>query len=138
MSDPLVSAIHVASSGLIAQSARMRVASENMANAYSTGRTPGEAPYARKTIDFSTEIDELSGAERIKTIGVERSAAPFRLDFNPGHPAADSSGNVKMPNIDPLIELGDVREAQRSYMANLQIIKQARDAISMTIDLLRG
>lgn len=138
ITDPLVSTIGVASSGLHAQSTRMRIAAENMANAYSTGSKPGATPYARKTIAFSTDGDDQTGISQINTLSIERSRDAFRLEYNPGHPAADANGHVKMPNIDPMIELADMREAQRSYSANLQIIKQTRDAISLTIDLLRG
>ena len=137
MADDLLGAMKVAASGLEAQTQRLRVVAENLANAQSTGVAPGSDPYARKTISFSSVLDEAAGAElvRIDSLGV--SSEPFRVEHNPSHPAADAKGNVKLPNVSVLIELADMREANRSYEANLQVVKQARDMISMTIDLLR-
>jgi flagellar basal-body rod protein FlgC len=138
MIDPLLSALKVAASGLEAQSSRMRVVSENLANAQSTGEAPGSDPYRRKTITFENELDRASEATlvRIAEIGVDRSA--FRVEHDPGHPAADEAGFVKLPNVNMLVEMADMREANRSYEANLQVIKQAREMVSMTIDLLRS
>lgn len=138
MIDPLQASFKIASSGLQAQSNRLRVISENVANAESTGNTPGADPYARKTITFESELDRASGASlmRTKSIGVDNS--PFRLERNPGHPAADENGYVKLPNVDPLIEMADMREANRSYQANLQAYKQTRELFSITIDLLKS
>jgi flagellar basal-body rod protein FlgC len=136
--DPLQTALKVGSSGLEAQSKRLRVVSENLANAQSTGRTPGADPYTRKTISFESTIDEALGASTVKVAGVERHRSPYRIEHNPGHPAADAKGYVKLPNVDVMVEVADMREANRSYEANLQVIKQAREMISMTIDLLRS
>ena len=138
MVDPLLSALKIAASGLEAQSSRMRVVSENLANAQSTGETAGSAPYRRKTITFENELDRASEATlvRIADIGVDRS--PFRVEHDPGHPAADEAGYVKLPNVNMLVEMADMREANRSYEANLQVMKQAREMISMTIDLMRS
>ena len=138
MYDPLQAALKVGSSGLEAQSKRLRVVSENLANAQSTGRTPGADPYARKTISFESEVDEAMGLSTVKIAGIERDRAPFRIEHNPSHPAADAKGFVKLPNVDIMIEVADMREANRSYEANLQVIKQAREMIAMTIDLLRS
>lgn len=109
-----------------------------MANVDSTGKTPGSNPYTRKTISFASELSEEFGAGlvRVDRIGLDKS--PFRTEYAPGHPAADANGYVKQPNVNMLIELADMREANRSYEANLQMIKQARELISMTIDMLRG
>jgi flagellar basal-body rod protein FlgC len=137
MSDPLQLALRVSASGLEAQSARLRVVSENLANSQSTGRVAGSDPYTRKTISFEAQIDEASGANIVKAGHVDVHRSPFRVEHNPGHPAADAAGNVKLPNVDELVELADLREANRSYEANLQVIKQARDLITMTIDMLR-
>lgn len=136
--DPLDASLKIAGSGLAAQSARLRVVSENLANAQSTGRTAGSDPYARKTISFANELDRASGASlvRVGSIGVDRS--PFRVEHDPGNPAADANGNVKLPNVNVLTEITDMREANRAYEANLQVMKQARDLMGMTIDLLRG
>lgn len=138
MTDALQASLRIASSGLHAQSTRMRVVSENLANARSTGATPAADPYRRKTVTFESELDRASGASLVEVsdIGVDRR--PFRLDYDPAHPAANEAGYVRMPNVDMLIELADMREASRSYQANLQVIRQARGMISMTIDLLRS
>ena len=138
MIDPLQASMSIASSGLSANSARLKVASENIANAQSTGATPGSDPYRRKTITFESVLDETSGADIVKvgTIGTDR--APFTVQQDPGNPAADGKGFVKLPNVNVLMEMADLREANRSYEANLQVIKQSRDLISMTIELLKG
>ena len=138
MIDPLQLSLRIAASGLEAQSSRMRVVSENLANAHSTGTTPGADAYRRKTVTFENELDRTSGATLVKlaNVGVDRSA--FRVEHDPGHPAADAAGYVKLPNVNMLIEMADMREANRSYEANLQVIKQAREMVSMTIDLLRS
>ena len=121
MIDPLQISLKIAASGLDAQSTRMRIVSENIANAQSTGRTPGADPYRRKTITFETELDRASDAPLVKIgdIGVDKT--PFELEHEPGNPAADANGYVKMPNVNMLIEMADMREANRSYEANLQI-----------------
>jgi flagellar basal-body rod protein FlgC len=138
MSDPLQATFRIAASGLAAQSARMRVTAENLANAQSTGSTPGSDPYVRKTISFESEMDDGIGVELVKVESIGSHSAPFKIEYDPGHPAADEKGFVKRPNVNTLVELADMREANRSYMANLQMIKQAREAVSMTIDLLRN
>jgi flagellar basal-body rod protein FlgC len=138
MIDPIKVAIQVASSGLEAQSRRMLVVSENLANASSTGNTPGAQPYTRKTVSFESVLDDVSGANLVKVDRVDTDKKPYRIEYDPSHPAADENGNVKLPNVDMLVELADMRESNRSYEANLQIIKQARALSSMTIDLLRS
>ena len=138
MADPLLAASAVASSALSAQSTRMRVVAENMANAQSTGTAPGADPYRRKTVTFASELDRITGANRLEvtSIGYDRSA--FRTEFRPGDPAADESGYVKMPNVNVIVEMADMREASRSYEANLQVVKQVRELANMMIDLLKG
>jgi len=138
MIDPLQVSLKIAASGLEVQSKRMRVVAENLANAQSTGRTPGADPYTRKTISFETEVDRVTGANLVRVESIERDRAPYRIEHAPGHPAADENGFVKLPNVNILVEMADMREANRSYEANLQVIKQAREMISMTIDLLRN
>ena len=93
----------------------MRVLSENLANAQSTGKTPGSDPYARKVISFESQLDEATGTNFVKVSGIDRHQAPFRIEHNPGHPAADAKGFVKLPNVDMLVEVADMREANRSY-----------------------
>jgi flagellar basal-body rod protein FlgC len=136
--DPLIASLKVSASGLEAQSSRLRVVSENLANARSTGETPGSDPYRRKTVSFSQELDRAAGVDtvHIKKIGLDKSA--FRTELDPGNPAADANGVVKYPNVNILVEMADMREANRSYEANLQSIRQARDLINSTIDLLRS
>jgi flagellar basal-body rod protein FlgC len=137
MIDPLQASLKIAGSGMEVQSTRLRVISENVANAQSTGGTPGANPYVRKTISFDNEMDRVSGVRtvRVKNIGVDDQ--PFKLELDPGNPAADSKGFVKMPNVNLLVELADMREANRSYEANLQVVKQSGDLTSMTIALLK-
>lgn len=136
--DPLSAASKIAGSGLEVQSTRLRIVSENIANARSTGDTPGTDPYRRKTVTFGSELDRVSGVERVtvKKLGVDRG--DFVNEYDPGNPAADSNGMVKMPNVNILIEMADMREANRSYDANLQVIRQTRDLVASTIDLLKA
>jgi flagellar basal-body rod protein FlgC len=136
MIDPLQDSLKVAASGLEAQSTRMRVVSENIANADSTGATPGANPYARKMVTFGSELDQTSGAALVQVKDIEADASNFRIEHDPSHPAADANGNVKYPNVNVITEMADMREANRSYEANLQVFKQARDLVSMTINLL--
>ncbi|MBS3650329.1 flagellar basal body rod protein FlgC [Pseudaminobacter sp. 19-2017] len=135
--DPLSTALKIAASGLAAQSDRLRVVSENLANAQSTGNTPGADPYRRKTITFAAEVDRATGGTMVDVMKIDRDNSDFPVEFMPGHEAADANGYVKVPNVNALIEMADMTEANRSYEANLQVVKQARDLISMTIDLMR-
>ena len=137
MFDALQATVKAAAAGLTAQSTRMRVASENLANAQSTGDTPGSNPYQRKLVNFRGMLDEMSGADLVTVDRITRDNAPFRTEYKPGHPAADDKGYVKLPNVDMLVETADMREASRSYTVNLQVIKQAREMVSMTIDLMK-
>jgi len=136
--DYLGSAIKVAASGLDAENARLRVVSENIANAQSTSKIPGGDPYQRKMVSFSSELDRTSGTTEVKVDSILRDPSNFELQYDPSHPAADASGFVKLPNVNLLVEMADMRDANRSYEANLQVLKQARDLISMTIDLMRA
>jgi flagellar basal-body rod protein FlgC len=136
--DPLIASLKVAASGLGAQSQRLRIVSENLANAQSTGDAPGADPYRRKTISFASELDRAVGTELVNVSKIDRDRTAFPVEFMPGHQAADENGYVKMPNVNVLIEMADMREANRSYEANLQVIKQARELITITIDLMRS
>lgn len=136
--DALTTALKVAASGLGAQSERLRIVSENLANAQSTSSIPGGDPYQRKTVAFAAELDRATGGTYVEVGSVDRDQSSFPVEFMPGHEAADEFGYVKMPNVNALIEMADMREANRSYEANLQVIKQARELISMTIDLMRN
>lgn len=138
MIDPLNASLKIAGAGLSAQSMRLRIVSENMANAQSTGPTAGSDPYRRKTIAFTNELDRASGVPlvRINSVGVDPT--PFMIEHDPGNPAANATGDVKRPNVNLLMEMGDLREANRAYEANLQIMKQTNDILSQTVDLLKG
>ena len=138
MIDPLQASMTIAGSGMSVNSARMRVTSENMANAQSTCSTPGADPYRRQTITFENALDDATGANvvQVSNIGVDQS--PFIVERDPGNPAADDKGFVKLPNVNLITEMADMREANRAYEANLQVVKQSRDLIAMTIDLLKG
>ncbi|NVP54971.1 flagellar basal body rod protein FlgC [Mycoplana rhizolycopersici] len=136
--DPLVASMKVAASGLEAQSTRIRIVSENLANARSTGDAPGADPYRRKTVTFVSELDRAVGASLVEVDRLAEDEGDFSTEFDPGNPAADEKGMVKLPNVNVLVEMADMREANRSYEANLQSIKQSRDLISATIDLLRA
>jgi flagellar basal-body rod protein FlgC len=136
--DPLVASMKVAASGLEAQSTRIRIVSENLANARSTGDTPGADPFRRKTVTFAAELDRATGAALVEVERLGVDEGEFSTEYDPGNPAANAEGIVKMPNVNMLVEMADMREANRSYEANLQSIKQSRDLISATIDLLRA
>lgn len=130
--------LFVAASGLRAQTGRMRVISENIANSDSTGNTPGADPYRRKMPTFRTHFDRAVGAEVVELGRIERDQSEFQTRYDPGHPAADARGYVKLPNVNDLIETMDMREAQRSYQANLNVITATRRMLSRTLDILRA
>ena len=136
--DPLLSVMRTASSGLQSQSTRLKIVSENLANTESTGSLPGSDPYRRKMVTFEQSLDEVTGASLVTVSRIVRDKEPFEKEFRPGHPAADSAGYVKLPNVNLMIEMADMREASRSYEANLQMIRQAREMTSMMVDLLKG
>jgi flagellar basal-body rod protein FlgC len=138
MLDPLRAAATIAASGLHVQSMRMRVVAENMANAESTGTRPGQAPYVRKTISFSAALDQVTGAEIVSVADIGHDASPFRIEHLPGHPAADARGYVRLPNVNMIVEMTDMRQATRSYEANVQVIKQSNEMSASLIDLLRS
>ena len=128
----------IAASGLRAQAGRMRVLSENIANAESTSQSAGGDPYRRKIPTFTSELDRALDS-RVVTLGrVKTDTTAFRVKYEPGNPAADAAGNVKYPNVNPLIEMTDMREAQRSYEANLNIITATRRMIQRTLDILKA
>jgi len=138
MIDPLDASIKIAGSGIEAQSSRLRVVAENMANAQSTGKTPGSNPYRRKTITFENELDRTTGVSLVKVGRVGVDSSTFKTEHDPSNPAADAQGMVKLPNVNILFEMADLREANRSYEANLQVVKETRDLFSMTLDLLKS
>ncbi|MCK7611271.1 flagellar basal body rod protein FlgC [Roseibium sediminicola] len=138
MSDPLAATLQISGAGLRAQSERLRVVSENLANARSTGEAAGDDPYQRKTITFESEFSRAYEANLVSVKGIGADKAPFTVEYDPGHPAADENGYVKMPNVNTLLELADMRETNRSYEANLKVMTQAREMVMRHIDLLRN
>jgi flagellar basal-body rod protein FlgC len=134
---PHNSAMAVASSALKANQARMRVIAENLANAGSTSRTPGGDPYRRQVPVLEPDKKVAPGADGVKIAAVRADMSAFRMVHDPGHPAADAQGYVKMPNVNSLVEALDMREAQRAYEANLNVIETARSMDTRTLDLLR-
>lgn len=133
----LTKALMVSAAGLRAQSARMRVVAENIANADWLARTPNEMPYRRKTISFESELDRAQRVDLVKVDRIGTNPTPFGRRYEPGHPAADAAGYVATPNVEPVIEMVDMQEAQRSYSANITAIEAARRMMLRTIDLLR-
>lgn len=133
-----LNSIMVAAKGLRAQSGRMRVIAENIANADSTASTPGGDPYRRKVPTFRAVLDRATGAHNVELGPVARDPSAFSVRYEPGHPAADEAGYVKRPNVNSLIETVDMREAQRSYQANLNIISSTRQMLARTLDILRS
>ena len=127
----------IAVSGMKAQSERLRIISENMANADSIGIRPGEDPYRRQVVTFKDYIDKETGAKMVKVDKVVPDESQFPLKYDPNHPTANAEGYVAMPNVNPLIEMMDLKEAQRSYDANLSMMQTARDMNSKVLDLLK-
>jgi flagellar basal-body rod protein FlgC len=133
----LVDALHISAAGMKTQGSRLRVIAENMANADSLGKTPGADPYRRRVMTFENELNRSLGLEMVKVDRVVTDPSEFELRYEPGHPAADDQGYVKLPNVNTLIEMADMREAQRSYEANLKVIEASRTMLTRTIDILR-
>ncbi len=133
-----LSSMKIAATGLHAQSARMRVIAENLANADSVGKTPDEEPYRRKIPTFKAVMDAEAGGTVVKIGRVALDQSEFNTRYEPGHPAADASGFVRYPNVTSLVETMDMREAQRSYEANLNVVTVTRQMLGSTIDILRS
>jgi flagellar basal-body rod protein FlgC len=133
-----VKSLAVASSGLKAQLGRMRIISENIANSDSVSQTPGGDPYRRKIVTFSSELDRSLGVDMVKLGTVQTDQSDFLIKHEPGNPAADVNGDVKYPNVNPLIEMTDMRDAQRSYEANLNVISATRRMVSLTLNILKS
>lgn len=133
-----LSSMRIAATGLHAQTARMRVIAENLANADSAGKTPGEDPYRRKIPTFKAVMDSDVGGEVVKIGRIALDQSEFQSRYEPGHPAADANGYVKYPNVNALVETMDMREAQRSYEANLNVVTVTRQMLGATIDILKG
>jgi flagellar basal-body rod protein FlgC len=132
-----VRSMGIATSGLRAQAGRMRVISENIANADSTAPTAGGDPYRRKVPTFSSALDRTLDAQVVTLGKIRPDQTAFRIKHEPSNPAADAAGNVKYPNVNPLVEMTDMRDAQRSYEANLNIISATRRMLSLTLNILK-
>jgi len=130
--------LKIAAAGMRAQSGRMRIISENIANADSTSRTPGGDPYRRKIPTFKSFFDREIQANTVKMSRIQEDKSDFRTRFEPGHPAANAQGYVKLPNVNSLIEITDMQEAQRTYQANLNVITATRRMVSRTLEILRA
>ena len=135
--DDIRNAINVAGSGLTTQSARLRIIAQNIANAQSTGRSPDQDPYRRQTVTFKNVLDKEMGVKTVKVAKYNTDPSPFEMRYMPYHPAANQDGYVKFPNVNPLIEAADLKEAQRTYEANLSVVDTSRTMLSRTIDLMR-
>lgn len=134
----LYNAITLSTHGMKAQTTRIRVISENLANADTAAATPTEKPYTRKTITFKNVMDRSMDARTVEVAKIrDDTKRPYPVKFMPDHPGADASGYVKTPNVDTIVEMMDMREAQRSYEANLGMLDQSRNMVNRTIDLLR-
>jgi flagellar basal-body rod protein FlgC len=130
-------ALRISAAGMQAQSSRLRGGAENIANRDSTGQTPGADPYRRKTITFRNRMDRELGTATVRVGRIGTAAGDFPQRYDPSHPAADARGYVRMPNVDSMMETMDMREAQRSYAANLQVLEVTRGMLTRTIEALR-
>ena len=133
----LETALTISARGMDAQTTRLRVIAENLANQDATASSPGGTPYRRKTVSFADRMDRALGVElvSVRQVGEDNSELPQRYD--PGNPAADANGYVRMPNVNPFVEVMDMREAERSYSANLAVLQATRGMLSRAIDLLK-
>lgn len=135
--DELSAICKIAGSAMRAQSVRMRVTSENMANVDTTGTAPGADPYRRKTVDFAEAVDRASGAPIVTVDRIGTDPSNFEKRYDPSHPAADEAGYVKVPNVNAMVELANMREAMRSFEANLNMMDSGRRMRSQLLDLLK-
>lgn len=130
-------ALRISAAGMTAQATRLRVVAENIANRDSTGQSPGADPYRRKTVSFGARLDREAGVETVQVRRVDRAPGEFPRRFDPAHPAADVDGYVRTPNVDSIVENMDMREANRSYAANLAVLETTRGMLSRAIEALR-
>ena len=137
MGNNLLVSADIAVSGMKAQAERLRIIAENMANADSVALRPGEEPYRRQVVAFKYDVDAETGAHKVKVAGVITDSSELPKKYDPNHPGSDAEGYVTMPNVNPLIEMMDMKEAQRSYDANLSMMQTARDMNSKVLDILK-
>ena len=138
MSMDFLKSLTIAASGLRAQMGRMRIITENIANADSVATKPGADPYRRRIVTFTDELDRSIGADVVTLGQVQTDKSDFLIKHEPGNPAADAKGDVKYPNVNTLVELTDLRDAQRSYEANLNIVTATKKMMQLTVDILKG
>lgn len=133
----LVNSMYIAASGMKAQSDRLRIVAQNIANVDTTGEVPGERPYARKVVTFKNVLDREMDADlvRVSKYGVDKT--PFPKRYDPTHPAADEQGYVELPNVNPMIEMVDMREARRAYEANINVVEVSKGMLLHTVNMLR-
>lgn len=134
----LKDAMQISAAGMRAQGQRLRVISENLANADSTAQTPGGEPYRRKILTFKNVLNRSIGADMVHVNKIMPDSKDFELKYDPSHPAANAEGYVLRPNVNSMIELSDMRQAQRSYEANISVIETSKAMLSRTIGLLRS
>lgn len=137
MANDLTLSADIAASGMRAQSERLKVISQNMANADSLSTEKGKDPYRRQVVSFANYVDEKTGAQKVKVDRIVKDMSPFEKKYDPNHPAADDRGYVSLPNVNPLVEMMDMKEAQRVYEANLNMLKTAREMNNSTLDILK-
>jgi flagellar basal-body rod protein FlgC len=130
--------LSVATAGMKVQGARIKVIAENMANADSTAETPNDLPYRRKVISFENALDRELGIQTVRVHKIDKDRSDFQRRYEPNHPSANAEGYVLKPNVNTLVESNDMREAQRSYEANLSVIEASKTLLMRTIDILRG
>src|SRR3954462_3447203 len=135
--DDFGSSSQIAAKGMKAQATRLRVISENLANADSTAEVPGGEPYRRKLVTFRNQLDKELGADTVKVKKIYTDQSKLHSKYDPTHPAADEKGYVLQPNVNPLVEMMDMREAQRSYEANMDVISTSRQMVAKTLDLIK-
>ena len=131
------STLGISSAGMAAQTVRLRVIAENVANQDSTGSSPGADPYRRKTVTFANAMDKALGVETVRVAKIDHDAGDFPLRYDPSHPAADAKGYVRVPNVNSFVEVMDMREAERGYNANLAVMQSTRGMMERTIELLK-
>ncbi|MEO5337151.1 MAG: flagellar basal body rod protein FlgC [Magnetospirillum sp. WYHS-4] len=135
--DDILKTFRISAAGMKTQGTRLRVISENVANANSLPRKPGDQPYRRKVVTFKNELDKATGLPLVRIDKIKPDRSQFEKRFDPHHPAADQDGYVQVPNVNSLIEMSDMQEAQRSYEANMNVIKSSKSMMTQTIDILK-
>ena len=130
-------ALTISARGMQSQTTRLRVIAENLANQDTTGSSPGVSPYRRKTVTFANAVDRAAGAKLVQVKQVGRDGSEFPLRYDPSHPAADANGYVRAPNVNAMVEVMDMREAQRSYSANLAVMQVSRGMLARTLEMLK-